>query len=215
VLGPILAAAAAGCEYLPVNGAGGDGRARWWGVASAAVAPVALIGGWTLAAARQPGGFDSVSGSISALAGRGAADRWLMTCALLAVGACHLTTAAALRPAAGAGRALLAAGGAATVGVAAFPLPVEGGSAAHAVSAAAAFGALATWPALVGSVTRYGLTPAVSRGAAAGLLGLVGWFAAELARDGGQTGLAERVAAGAQAICPLAITLALRRRPRR
>jgi hypothetical membrane protein len=187
---------------------------RWWGVASSAVAPVALIGGWTLAAARQPD-FDSVSESISALAGRGATERWLMTCALLTVGACHVTTAAALRPVAGAGRFLLAAGGVATVGVAAFPLPAAGGSAPHAVSAAVAFGALATWPAVAGALSRYGLTPAIGRGTAAGLLALVAWFAAELTADGTHLGLSERIAAGAQALCPLAITLVLRRRPRR
>jgi hypothetical protein len=191
-----------------------DPDVPWWGVVSAAAAPVALIGGWTWAAARQPGGFDPVAGTISALAGRGATDRWLMTSALLALGACHVTTAAALRPGAAGGRVLLAVGGVATVGVAGFPLPADGGSVPHGVAAAVAFGALAGWPALIGrrGVLRpYGLPP-VACGAAAGvLLGLVGWFAAEL-RGGAEVGLAERAAAGAQALCPLLVVLAVRSR---
>ena len=39
----------------------------WWGVISAAAAPVLLIGGWTVAAGLQPR-FDPVSDTISALA---------------------------------------------------------------------------------------------------------------------------------------------------
>jgi hypothetical protein len=82
-----------------------------YGLVSSAVAPVLLIGGWTVAAARQQGGFDSLERTISDLAAYGADDRWIMTTALAGLGVCHLTTAAALRDAAGsAGRAVLAAG---------------------------------------------------------------------------------------------------------
>jgi hypothetical protein len=41
----------------------------------------------------------------------------------------------------------------------------------------------------------------------------VGWFVAELAKDGPALGLAERVAAGAQAVWPLLVVLSAR--PRR
>ena len=44
------------------------------------------------------------------------------------------------------------------------------------------------------------------------LLGLLGWFAAELAADDARVGLAERATAGAQALWPLAAVLASRRR---
>jgi len=47
------------------------GRVRgvpWWGVLSAAGAPVLLVGGWTVAAALQPGSFSQVTSTISALA---------------------------------------------------------------------------------------------------------------------------------------------------
>jgi hypothetical protein len=91
-------------------------------------------------------------------------------------------------------------GGAATVLVAAFPLPAgDGHSAAHTTAAAVAFGTLAAWPALV--------RRPVDRVAAGVLLGLVGWFAAELVRDGAHVGLSERVAAGAQAIWPVLAVL--------
>jgi hypothetical membrane protein len=178
----------------------------WWGLLSSAAAPVLLIGGWTVAAARQRDGFDPVVRTISDLAAFGADDRWLMTTALAGLGACHVTTAAALRDAAPWGRAVLAGGGVATVLVAVFPLPADGsGSAAHTAVAGAAFGALAAWPALAARPGTAGpLRPAVSRAAAAGLLGAVAWFTVELAADTGRVGLSERVTAGAQSLWPLA-----------
>jgi hypothetical protein len=122
---------------------------RSWGVLSSAAAPVLLIGGWTLAARLQPGHFDQVSGTISALAAHDAQHRWVMTAALVGVGAAHVGTALALRPAPPAARLLLATGGVATGLVAAFPLPAGGGPAPeHALAAGVAFVALATWPAI-------------------------------------------------------------------
>src|ERR1700677_2147993 len=93
----------------------------WWGLVSSAVAPVLLVGGWTLAAGRQPGSFDAVTATISSLAAEGATDRWVMTLALVGTGACHVITGLALRPAALPGRLILMTGGAATVLVATFP----------------------------------------------------------------------------------------------
>lgn len=176
-----------------------------WGLVSSAAAPVFLIGGWTVAAARQQDGFDPVVETISALAAYGADDRWLMTAALTAVGLCYLTTAAAFRGAAPAGRVVLAIGGAATLLVAAFPLPAdESGSTAHTLAAGASFLTLALWPSVAWRRGAPGpLRPAVSLAAAAVLLGLVVWFGAELAADSARVGLAERVAAGAQSLWPL------------
>jgi len=185
----------------------------WWGLVSSAAAPVLLIGGWTVAAARQQGGFDPVVETISALAAYGADDRWVMTTALAGLGLCHLTTAAALRGAPPGGRAILAGGGVATVLVAVFPLPAdESGSVAHTVVAGTAFLALAVWPALAGRRDAPApLRPAASVAAAAVLLGLVGWFGAELTSDSDRVGLAERAAAGAQALWPLAAVWGSRR----
>ncbi|HWS39455.1 MAG TPA: DUF998 domain-containing protein [Actinoplanes sp.] len=182
---------------------------------SSAAAPVLLIGGWTAAAYRQPAGFDSTVDTISALAGLGATDRWLMTAALAAVGICHVVTASGLTAAAVPGRVLLAFGGVATALVAVFPLPVSGPAPAHAVVAGIAFALLAVWPAA--AWRRHEPRPAVLRpdvsiGAALMLLGLVGWFTVTLT-TGDHVGLAERVAAGAQACWPLVVTRSLRRRP--
>jgi Protein of unknown function (DUF998) len=112
----------------------------WWGLVSSAAAPVLLVGGWTLAAGLQPGSFDAVAGTISSLAAVGAADRWVMTLALAGVGACHVITGLALRPAAPAGRLVLMSGGAVVMLVAAFPETAGGGwSVPHAFWAATGF----------------------------------------------------------------------------
>lgn len=198
---------------LPATGR----RTRWWGLVSSVAAPVLLIGGWTLAASRQRGGFDPVTETISSLAARGADDRWLMTTALAGLGVCHVTTALALRSAARPGRIILAAGGVATVLVAVFPQPAgDGGSAAHTAAAGAAFGALAVWPLLAGRSSAEGpLRPVVSAAAGGVLLALVGWFFVELVADTDRVGLSERVAAGAQALWPLAAAWGTRMRKRR
>ena len=193
-----------------------------WAVWSSATAPVLLIGGWTVAQARQPAGFDPVRDTISALAGLGATDRWIMTSALAGVGACHVATALGLRAASAPGRVVLGAGGLATLLVAALPLPAGGGPAvAHGVMAGIAFGGLGLWPALSWRpLPRRRCRPALAvRGsvaltATALLLLLVGWFVIELV-VGGRVGLAERCAAGAQALWPLVAVLSVRRADRR
>lgn len=207
----------------------------WWGLLSSATAPTLLIGGWTLAAARQETGFDSVTQTISALAALDATDRWVMTAALAGVGASHVTTALALRGAALTGRVVLAGGGVATLLVAALPLPTvlgDGGSTPHAIVAGISFGALAVWPAFaVRRTTRnrrayerrvgrraahhgvpWGLRRKVALAATAVLLAGVGWFVSDLGQEGSRVGLSERVTAGAQAIWPLLVVLSTRRR---
>ena len=102
-------------------GGGPVGRPRT-AMLSATVGVLALVGGWTWAAAVQPGGFDGGNESISALAGPGTPHRWIMTTALVLTGLAHLVTAWALVPGRRTGRILLAAGGVATLAVAALPL---------------------------------------------------------------------------------------------
>src|SRR5689334_16294320 len=182
----------------------------WWGVVSSAAAPVLLAGGWTVAAGLQPRYVDAVASAVSSLEADGAADRWVMTLVLLAVGACDVVTGLALRPAAVPGRLILIAGGIAGVLVAANPEPARGGSPAHALWAAIGFVALTVWPLgglRRGSSVPGGLRPAVSAIAAGALLGVLAWFAAELMMRGGQVGLAERVLTEAQAVWPLVVVL--------
>lgn len=200
-----------------------------WGLVSAAAAPVLLVGGFTLAARLAPDGFDQVSATISALAARDAAHREVMTVALAGLGVCHVVTSAALRPARNAGRLVLAAGGIATVGAAGAPLPAGGGSSTlHVATAAAAFASLAAWPSVAWPVPpgASGVPVPTAKGllsrraglsSSVGLLALTGWLVGELVLDRGVVGLAERVAATAQALWPLAVAVSLARggiRPR-
>jgi hypothetical membrane protein len=182
------------------------------------LAPVLLIGGWTVAAALQPGGFDSLDGTISALAGLGASSRWVMALAILGTGVCHMVTALALHPAAVVGRRVLALGGLATVLVACFPLPAVGTtswtSSAHALTALAAFVLLSVWgvPARrYGSGVPWGLRSPVALRAAAVLCSLTALFFVAVSASTAYVGLLERVAAGAQALWPLAVVLSVTR----
>lgn len=179
-----------------------------WALASAVAAPVAMIGGWTLAATRQPS-FDPTTQTISALAATTATDAWVMTAGLALTGVAHLVTAAGLRPVPRPGRLLLALGGAATLAVAALPSDVA--PRAHGVAATIGFGALASWPAFSARRGTTVLGPAVQVTASATLLALLAAFGAELARDGAEIGLTERTLAGAQALWPLVVVPALRR----
>jgi len=183
-------------------------------VVSAAAAPLLLVAGWNLAAALQPRSFNPVAGTVSALAAVGAADRWVMTLAFAAAGACEVVTGLALRPAAVPGRLILIAGGLAGVLVAVNP-DHAGGSLTHACWAGAGFAALVTWPAAAwrrGPSVPWGLRPAVSAAAAVILLCLLAWFLVELIAEGGQVGLAERVMGVAQAAWPLVVVLSCRLR---
>jgi hypothetical protein len=182
-------------------------RIPWWALASAVAAPVLLIGGWTIAAMQQPYGYNPISDTISSLAAQGATDRGVMTTALAGLGACYVITAAGLRPARVAGRLVLACGGLATLLVAAFPQPVRANSIAHSAAAAIAFTAVAAWP-VFGARHRPCaplLTHFASGAATVFLLGLVLWLVFEL--HGGHRGLAERAAAGMEALWPLAVVV--------
>ena len=108
--------------------------------------PGAARVGLTLAQSRQPPGYDATRDTISALASYGAADRWVMTSALVGLGVCHVITATGLRPARLSGRMVLGGGGLATVMVAVFAQPAHGNSRAHTAAAAIALTALAIWP---------------------------------------------------------------------
>ena len=180
------------------------GGMRGWVLVSAGLAPVALIGGWSLAASRQPPTYDPVQDTISALAAHGATDRWVMTTGLAVLGVCHMSTAAGLPEAGRYGRSLLAAGGAATVAVAALPQP----SAGHVPAATVGFVALALWPAASRQPRRR--AAALATGV---LLALLVWLGLEL-RHGQVLGLSERVLAGAESLWPLIVVLTLLRQRR-
>jgi hypothetical membrane protein len=194
VSGPTAARSAAASRPVPL-----------WAVASSIAAPCVLILGWTLAARAQPGRFDSVSGTISALADYPATDRWIMTGALVATGVCHLITARGLcLPGTGARRALTIGGGA-TIAVAVVPLSSIG--ALHALCAAVSFGALAFWPVLArrsmliqGRGTSLWMT-----------FFLLLVVCVVVSQPSGRVGLVERVLAGGECLWPAAVALSLAR----
>jgi hypothetical membrane protein len=180
-----------------------------WALASAITAPVALIGGWRLAAARQPS-FDPARQTISALAATTATEPGIMTAGLAVTGVAHVVTAAGLRPVPGPARVLHAVGGTAMLVVALLPNDVH--RTAHRVAAGIGFGTLAVWPALAGRRGAAGvLAPAVTVGASVALGGTLGWFVRELQSDSDAVGRSERVLAGAEALWPLVVVVALRR----
>ena len=189
-----------------------------WALVPAVAVPVAMIGGWTVAGALQPG-FDPVRETISALAATTADRPAIMTAGLAVTGLAHVLTAVALRPVGLPGRVVHALGGLGTLLVAL--LPVDVAPRPHGLAAGLGFVALTLWP--LAGVRRGGPgAPGVPRvlrwpvaAAASGtMLALLGWFVVELQGlgpdAGAATGLAERAVAGTQALWPLVVVLALR-----
>jgi len=120
----------------------------WWGSVSSAAPPVVLAAGWMIAASLQSRPYDPVADTVSALAGTGTIDRWVMTLAFAMVGACEIVTGLALRPARTAGRLVLTAGGIAGVLVAEFPVHMgDGAPGSHVLWATAGLVALLAWSA--------------------------------------------------------------------
>jgi hypothetical protein len=67
-------------------------RVPWWGAVCSAAAPVLLAVGSTIGGHLQPRPYNAMTGTVSALAALGAADRWVMTLAFAAAGACEIAT---------------------------------------------------------------------------------------------------------------------------
>jgi hypothetical membrane protein len=194
---------------------------------SAVVAPVAVVGAWTIAARIQPAGYDAVRETISALARHGAAHRWIMTAGLGALGAAHVVTAAGLRALNPVSRAVQALAGFTTLGVAVFAQPDHGSSTPHIVLATVGFVLLALWPASTVLGRPAADRPAADSPAAdspavlsrpAGVAvtvvsaALLIWFV--LTPGTGPGGVAERLVVAQQALWPLVVVLALRRAAR-
>lgn len=186
----------------------------WWGIVSSAAPPVLLAAGWAIAATLQSRPYDPVANTVSALAGIGATDRWVMTLAFAMAGACEIVTGLALRPARMAGRLILMAGGIAGVLVAVFPVHMGGGApGSHILWATVGLAALAVWPVAAshrGPAVSWALRLDISFQVAVILLLLLAWFGFELITSAGQAGLAERVMGEAQSAWPFAVVMSCR-----
>lgn len=184
-----------------------------WAVGSAALAPVALTLAWISADALQPSSYSPIHQTLSVLAGRAGADRWVMTAALFVVGACYLMTAAGLRGLRDFPRALLAVAGLSSVWVAVCPEPAHGSTAQHLAWTALGEVAIAVWPAFVTRrpTSRMPICRSQVWTATTALsITLLGWLVIET-QHGGALGLAERVSLSVQISVPFAVTLLLRR----
>lgn len=186
----------------------------WWGIVSSAVPPVLLAAGWTIAASLQSQPYDPIGDTVSALAGTGATDRWLMTVAFAVAGACEIITGLALRAARPAGRLALIAGGTAGILVAAYPVHMgDGAPAAHIVWSVIGLAALSVWAVAAsyrGPAVPWALRPEVAAAVSVLLLVLLAWFGLELITSGGHAGLAERVLGEAQSGWPFVVVMACR-----
>jgi hypothetical protein len=183
----------------------------WWGIVSSAAPPVLLAAGWTIGGSLQLLPYDPVADTVSALAGIGATDRWVMTLAFAMAGACEVVTGLMLWPARAAGRLVLIAGGLAGILVAVFPVHMgDGAPGSHIAWATVGLAALAVWPAAAsrrGPAVPWALRPGVSARVAVILLVLLAWFAVELITSAGQAGLAERVLGEAQSGWPFVVVM--------
>ncbi|MFI2754801.1 DUF998 domain-containing protein [Cellulomonas sp. P22] len=193
-------------------GSNDDSGVPRWAVVSAALAPVAMIGSWTISAAMQDE-YDPVRETISWLATSAAVAPAVGAFGFAVTGIAHVVTAAGLRAAPRMGRVLLGVGGLATVGVAL--APADRAPRAHWAAATVALMSMATWPLAAWGADGVGtLAPRAGLAATAGLMGMLAWFTLELQHvtpdDGATTGLAERAALCAQALWPLVVVVAAR-----
>src|SRR5882757_6537430 len=128
----------------------------WWALLSSGIAPVILVGGWTVAEVLEGPDYNPVTQTISVLAAGGSRVYWVLTAMLVCVGACYLVTAWGLHAAHLAGRLSLGGGGVAAILLAIFPAPATGGSLPHGSVVTVGFTLLALWPVLA---TRRGSAP--------------------------------------------------------
>ena len=184
-----------------------------WAMASAALSPVVMIGGWLAAEALQPPSYSPVRSTISGLAGLGGTGRWIMTSALFVVGACYFVTAAGLPGVRVPARIVLMVAGLSSIGIAVSPEPVRGSTPEHLAWTSLGAVAITVWPAF--TARRAPSQPLILRARGAGavtavFLALLAWLVFET-QGGTALGLAERLVSAVQVTWPFVVALALRR----
>jgi hypothetical protein len=169
-----------------------------------------LLGGSATAAVVEGPDYNPVKQTISVLAADNSAAYWALTGTLIALGACHLATAAGLRAAAPLGRLALGGGGVSAMLLAFFPAPASGGSLSHGSVVTVGFALLALWPVLACRRRRagapWGLRPVPSSVVTVLLLAGAVWFVVENQRHG-PAGVAERVVAAGTAVWPVVVVV--------
>jgi hypothetical protein len=184
----------------------------WWVLACSGLSPVLLTTAWLVAEALQRGPYDPVRQTVSVLSGYAGTDRWIVTGALYAVGACYVLTALGLSAVRRAARLGLFIAGLSAIGIAVCPEPAHGTTTQHAVCTVVGEIAIAIWPAfvargrsavpLVMSLRFCLIVTAVS-------MALLGWLLGEVG-GGSVLGLAERLVSSIQMFWPFVVALTLR-----
>src|SRR5260370_13882789 len=181
-------------------------------VASAALSPVVMIGGWLAAEALQPPSYSPVGSTISGLACLGGTGRWIMTSALFVVGAGYFVTAAGLPGVRVPARIVLMVAGLSSIGIAVSPEPVRGSTPQHLARTSLGAAAITIWPAL--TARRAPSQPLIrARGAGAVtavFLALRAWVVFET-QGGTALGLAERLVSAVQVTWPFVVARRHRR----
>jgi hypothetical membrane protein len=184
-------------------------------VALAATSPVLfLLGGLAAGAAQPPGAYDAIGQTVSTLAGRGAADRWIMAAVLATMGVIYLLVAVGLRGVTRSARLVLGVGGIAAVVAALAAQPVHGSSTVHMAATVTAVVAFVLWTLPLAADRT--LDPGLRRGslvAAAVLTAGLAWLCAQAWTDGTWLGMAERVLILAQTVWPIRVATAVWRGP--
>lgn len=184
-----------------------------WTVVSAALCPVFLVGGWLVGGAFQQIPYSPVQQTMSVLAGQLGTHPWIMTVALVMVGATQFVTAAGLRQVSTPARVLLVVTGLCTFGVASSPVTAAGPTHTHLAFAASCVFTTAIWPIFVArrppapswTVSSYGC------GAVAVLFAVLSGWVLYASFGGGDLGLAERITSTALGLFPLFVAVSLRR----
>jgi hypothetical membrane protein len=214
---PDLARSRSALDHLRLRLAVSGPPVPGWALVTALLAPAALVAGWLIAGALQPAAYSPVRETISVLAGYTGADRWVMTTALLLVGACQIATAAGLAAVRAPARALLALTGLCMAGIAANPELATGPTARHLAFAVSCDVATAVWPLLVAR-----RAPAPSRvlsvrgclTVTAVFAGLSCWLLVAAQNGDGDLGMVERLTSAVQGLFPFVVALALWRAAR-
>ena len=187
-----------------------------WAVVCAGLSPILLTLAWLAGDLLQPASYSPIRQTISALAGQGATDRWLMTAILFAVGGSYLVTAAGLTGLRLPARILLVIAGICSAGIASSPVLSDGPTALHLAWAALGAVTTAVWPAVAG--WRAPPRPKIVSGRGSAIVtvlfvALVVWLGLE-ALGGNDVGLAERLVSSTQTAWPFVVALLLRRATR-